>query len=79
MAKTVKPERYIWPKNAIAHRIGKSATWINAHWAELQAANFPKKKPLVDGWDIREVDDWLKNLGGENVVNAMDNDADPWA
>jgi len=44
---------------ALAHYIGHSSGWLRVHYPELCAHGFPRRDDLLDGWDLKAVDEWL--------------------
>jgi hypothetical protein len=55
--------------------IGKSATWLVEHRAELESRGFPSRLPLVDGYDKAAIDTWLDLLGGAMPQSPAECDA----
>jgi hypothetical protein len=44
---------------ALAHYLGHSSSWLRVHYPELRAQGFPRRDDLLDGWDLKAVDEWL--------------------
>jgi len=44
---------------ALAHYLGHSSGWLRVHYPELCAHGFPRRDDLLDGWDLKAVDEWL--------------------
>jgi hypothetical protein len=58
-----------------ASYLGRSPTWLAEHLAELEAAGFPKKLPLVGTRDRKAVDVWLDTQGGLEAATRDFEDA----
>jgi hypothetical protein len=50
----------------VAGYLNRSLTWFMQHKAELIAAGFPSKLPIIDLYDLRQVDAWLDKQGDPN-------------
>ena len=50
----------------VARLLRRSITWLSAHRAELEAAGFPKRLPVVGRYDPVAIRAWLDRQGGIN-------------
>lgn len=70
----------IVPMQAVCERLGKGPTWFAEKRAMLEAIGFPRPLPILDGYDMAAVEDWLDGLSGRRINQSQPatGSADAW-
>lgn len=60
-------------QSRLAEYLGKSKGWLSSHLPDLRKEGFPSKIPLIDGYDLREVDAWIESqkTGGNTAKKRV--------
>ena len=58
------PDPRCWTRPQVAARLGRSASWFEAHQSELEKYGFPKPDPLLGSWDAEAIERWLDVRSG---------------
>ncbi|MDP7182432.1 MAG: hypothetical protein QGF18_01030 [Alphaproteobacteria bacterium] len=73
-----QPEPRLFTASQVAARLGKGETWLYEHLAQLSAQGFPKRDPLLQGWDAEAIEIWLDKRGLEPKDQDDDNVFNEW-
>ncbi len=68
------PSPRVWTGKQIAARFNRSQTWFYKHLPRLRQLGFPKRDPIVGGWDRVTVEAWLDRRAGVGDVANMESE-----
>jgi predicted DNA-binding transcriptional regulator AlpA len=63
--------RILTSPRQVAARLGRSETWFVQHKAALEAAGFPRRDALLDGWDLAAIDAWIDRRAGALLAHRL--------
>lgn len=64
--------RILTSPHQVAALLGRGEEWFRKNRAALERAGFPRRDPLLDGWDAAAIEAWLDRRAGLRRVVGID-------
>ncbi len=61
-----------WNEYQVAARLNRGTEWFRVNRKALEAEGFPRKDPLLDGWDSKAIEVWLDRRSSLAIDAAHD-------
>jgi hypothetical protein len=69
------PQPRPWNEFQVAARLNRGVEWLRKHRSALEQEGFPRKDPLLDGWDSKAIEEWLDRRSGLEASPAINAEA----
>ncbi len=60
-----------WNEFQVAARLNRGVEWFRKHRMTLEVEGFPRKDPLLDGWDSKAIEEWLDRRSGLSTSTLL--------